>query len=177
MEKVAVGSKNPVKAGCVKKGFSSYCPEKKFDFLAVDVPSGVNDQPMSDKECILGAKNRARRVLKKTKARYGVGVEGGIIKADGQHFARAWVAIVDKEGTVGLGSSLSAPLPPKFMNLIKSGVELGEANDIITGGKNTKHKEGYFGFISDNLITRERGYIDAVVMALSRFKKSKVFRE
>jgi len=177
MEKVAIGSKNPVKIGCAKKAFSSYWPEKKFNFLSMDVPSGVDDQPISDKKCILGAKNRAKRALKKTEADYGIGIEGGIIKVNDQYFARGWVAIVNKKGVIGLGSSLSAPIPPKFMRLINNEVELGKVNDMITGRKNTKHREGYFGFISDNLITRERAYIDAAVMALARFKKPEIFEK
>ncbi len=175
MKKVAIGSRNPIKIDCAKKAFRKYLPGIEFEFVAESVPSGVKDQPMSDKECILGAKNRAKRVLQKMKANYGVGIEGGIVKVNSQYFARAWVAIVNEEETIGLGSSLSAPIPPKFMKLIDNGVELGEANDVITGRKNTKHKEGYFGFISDNIITREKGYIDAVIMALARFKKSEIF--
>ncbi len=177
MKRVAIGSRNPVKINCVKKAFRKYLPKVKFEFIAQSVPSGVEDQPMSDRECILGAKNRAKRVLQKLKADYGVGIEGGIIKIDGQYFARAWVAIVNNKGVIGLSSSLSAPMPPKFMKLINNGMELGKANDMITGGKNTKHKEGYFGFISDSIITRKKGYIDAVVMALARFKKSNLFME
>jgi len=48
---------------------------------------------------------------------------------------------------------------------------------MITGKENTKQDNGYFGIISDNLITREKGYIDAVIMALARFKKPEIFEE
>ncbi|MCJ7827592.1 inosine/xanthosine triphosphatase, partial [Patescibacteria group bacterium] len=101
MKKVAVGSGNPVKLGCTQKAFTSYWSGKKFEFVAEGVRSGVADQPMSDEECIKGAKHRAKKVLEKMKADFGVGIEGGIIKADGQYFARAWVAIVDWKETVG----------------------------------------------------------------------------
>jgi len=63
------------------------------------------------------------------------------------------------------------------MKLINKGVELDKANDMITGKENTKQDNGYFGIISDNLITREKGYIDAVIMALARFKKPEIFEE
>lgn len=177
MEKVAIGSQNPVKISCIKKAFLAFWREKEFDFISISVPSGVNEQPKSDKECILGAKNRAKKALKMAKTDFGVGIEGGIIETDKHFFARAWVVIIDNKGRIGLGSSLSAPVPSRYMNLINKGIELGKANDIITGVENTKHKNGYFGFISDNLITREKGYVDAVVMALARFKKPEIFKE
>jgi len=107
---VAIGSQNPVKVNCTKKAFSSYLPKAKFEFISITVPSGVSDQPFSDKECILGAKNRAQRVLKSAKSDYGVGIEGGIIKINGDYFACAWVVVVNEKGAVGLGSSLSAPV-------------------------------------------------------------------
>lgn len=91
MKTVAIGSQNPIKITCTKKAFSSYWPKTEFEFIPVTVPSGVNDQPLSDKECILGAKNRAKRALKGAFSDYGVGIEGGIIKVNGKFFARAWV--------------------------------------------------------------------------------------
>lgn len=177
MVTVAIGSQNPVKVNCTKKAFSSCWPKIEFEYIAVTVPSGVKDQPLSDKECILGAKNRAKRALKIAKTDYGVGIEGGIIKMNGNFFARAWVVVVNKMGVVGFGSSLSAPVPPKYMKLIKKGIELGKVNDMITGRENTKHDNGYFGFISDNLVTREKGYTDAVIMALARFRKPEIFED
>ena len=174
---VAIGSQNPVKINCTKKAFFLYLSKVKFEFVSVSVPSGVNNQPMSDEESILGAENRAKRAIKVAHTDYGVGIEGGIMKVRRKYFCRAWVVVVSKKGVVGLGSSLSAPLPQKYMSLITKGVELGKANDMISGKENTKQENGYFGFISDNLITREKGYTDAVIMALSRFKKPKVFEK
>jgi non-canonical (house-cleaning) NTP pyrophosphatase len=85
------------------------------------------------------------------------------------------MAVVNAKGNFGIGSTLSAPLSRKFLKLVNSGIELGKVTDIISKQKDTKHKGGYFGFVSDNLITREKGYIDGVVMALVRFKKTKYF--
>lgn len=177
MIKVGVGSQNPVKVNCVKKAFTVCWPKKKFVFVSQSVSSGVNDQPRSDEECVLGAKNRAEQVLKETKANFGVGIEGGIVKMGEHFFARAWVVVIDNKGNTGLASSVSAPMSKRHMDLINSGIELGKADDMITGRKNTKQKEGYFGFISSKLITREKGYIDAVIMALARFKKLKLFSQ
>lgn len=176
MKKVAIGSHNPVKIAATRKAFLSLWPKGQFEFIDFEIISGVNDQPMSDEESIKGAKNRAKGVLRKTKADYGVGIEGGICKVGDCYFARAWAVVVDRKGNVDFGSSISAPLPPKFMKLIHKGMELGRANDIITGRENTKQKEGYFGLISNNLITREKGYVDGVIMALAPFKNRGIFK-
>lgn len=173
--KVAIGSKNPVKLQATKNAFMFVWPDKDFEFISVETNSGVNDQPMSDEETIKGAESRAKQAQEKIKADFGVGLEGGICKINNQYFARAWMAVMDKNGDIGLGSTLSAPLPDKFMKLINDGVELGKAHDIITGRENTKQQEGYFGFISSNHITREKGYINAMIMALAKFKKPDIF--
>lgn len=176
MKKVAIGSHNPVKIEATRRAFSSLWPEERFEFAGVDASSGVSDQPMSDEECVKGARNRAKDALRKAKADYGVGIEGGICKVDDCYFARAWVVVVDQKSGVGSGSTISAPMPPKFMELIHSGMELGKANDILTGRENTKQKEGYFGLITNNLITREKGYTDGVIMALASFKNKDIFK-
>ena len=122
-----------------------------------------------------GQKTGRKRHRKGKKPITEWGSRAGICRVSGQYFVRAWTVIVNKRGQIGSSSSLSAPLPQKFMRLIEDGVELGKANDIISGRKNTKHKEGYFGFISDSLVTREKGYVDSVIMALACFKKPGLF--
>jgi len=84
--------------------------------------------------------------------------------------------VIDQKGTMGFGSSISAPVAPKFIKLIQEGIDLGKATDIVSGKENTKQKEGYFGLISNNLITREKGYTDAVIMALAPFKNKNIFK-
>jgi len=173
--KVAIGSRNIVKIQAVKKAFQSVWPDKNFKFISVEVNSRVNSQPMSDQESIRGAKNRAKEAIEKTNAYFGAGLEGGICQIENQYFVRAWIVIVDQRGNLGMSSTLSAPLSRKFLKLINNGKELGEVTDIISQQKDTKYKQGYFGFISDDLITREKAYIDGVIVALAKFKKFDVF--
>ncbi len=76
--KVAIGSQNPTKVNAVKKAFEKVFPNISWEFTGVDVPSGVADQPMTDRESISGATNRAKQSLKKCNADFGVGIEGGM---------------------------------------------------------------------------------------------------
>jgi len=63
--KVAVGSINPAKIKAVAMAFTKVWPKEKWEFFGIDATSGVSHQPMSDKESIRGAKQRATLALKK----------------------------------------------------------------------------------------------------------------
>ena len=165
--KVSIGSLNPVKISAVEKAFQMRFKEKSF-FCYHKVPSGISDQPYND-ETRIGAVNRAKMTLKAAEqAEYGVGIEGGIEIRDDIAFVNAWCAIVDMEGNVNFGHSFGVPLPKVIMNKIKNeGMELGDAHDELVGETNTKQKEGWFGLATDNHVTREHGYINMVLAALT----------
>ena len=67
MSKVIVASTNPVKRNAAQQGFLKVFPDKKFVFSGVKIPSGVSDQPMTDKETYQGALNRAKNAKAKLK--------------------------------------------------------------------------------------------------------------
>jgi len=106
--KVIVGSKNPVKVGAVEESFHRYWPD--CEVIGADVASGVSAQPMSEKETINGARQRAYAALKAdSTAMYGVGVEGGVTELNptspnwsgmrggkGRLFECAWVCVVKR---------------------------------------------------------------------------------
>jgi inosine/xanthosine triphosphatase len=173
--KVAVGSKNSVKINAVKDAFRLVFPQKRWDVIGIDVESGVSNQPMSDRESIKGARNRAKKALKILKADFGVGLEGGLHEIDGRWFDNGWIAVIDKNGKEGFGSTVKMPTPEKLMELIHKGIELGVANDILFKRTNSKHAEGHFGIMTNNIITRTSGYRDGVVAALTRFIHPEIF--
>lgn len=173
--KVAVGSLNPVKINATKKAFSSVWPKKSWEVVGVDVASGVSNQPMSDSESIRGATNRARRSLQKSKADFGVGLEGGLQKIGKKWFDCGWMVIIDKSGNKGVSSTARIETPSKLMKLIKQGKELGEANDLYFKRKFSKQAEGHFGLMTNGLITRTDGYQHGLIMALTRFIHPKMW--
>jgi inosine/xanthosine triphosphatase len=169
-KKVAVGSKNPVKIEAVKLAFNDVWPEIEWEVIGADVGSGVSDQPMSDRESIRGATNRAKRSRKLHNADFGVGIEGGLQKHGKEYVDAGWMVVVAKDGRVGIGASVSMHTPHKMMRMVlDEGKELGEVCDIIFKRKNTKHAEGQFGLMTKNLITRTEGYRQGVISALVRF--------
>jgi inosine/xanthosine triphosphatase len=172
--RVAVGSKNPVKIKSVKLAFEALWPERKWQVEGIEVDSGISDQPMSDEESsdeesIEGAYNRARKALKELKSDYGVGLEGGL-QLTGDHWLDCgWVVAVDKKGNEGIGSTVKMVVPKKMMDMIHDGKELADACDTLFNETNSKHKEGHFGLMTKNQITRTDGYKDGVIAALSFF--------
>lgn len=175
--KVAVGSHNPVKIEAVRIAFSTVWPDEHWEVFGTAVSSGVADQPMSDEESIRGAGNRARAAREISRADWGVGLEGGLHEINGQYFDCGWVTVIDAVGSEGIGSTVRILTPPKIMELIHGGKELGEANDMVFGTANSKQQEGHFGLMTRNAITRTGGYRDGVIVALSRFVHPHLFED
>lgn len=173
--KVAVGSKNPVKIKAVRLAFQTVWPDRKWSVSGVEAASGVSVQPMSDIESITGARNRAILAVKKLRADFGVGLEGGLQKIGKEYFDCGWVVVLDQNGNEGMGSTARILVPKKLIKMIKRGRELGEINDMVFGKRNSKQAEGYFGTMTNNAITRLKAYKHGVIVALSRFIHPNLF--
>lgn len=165
---VAVGSTNPTKLNPVKKVFSCHFP--KAEVVGVTVPSGVKDQPMHVDEMYKGALTRAKNALKKVKsATYGVGIEGGLHKYSYGWFEHSIVVIVDKKGTIGIGSSGGLILPKIVVREIQKGKNLEQVIDKLFKTKNIGKKIGMFGIMTKKVVTRAEGVMHGVAFALARF--------
>lgn len=164
----AVGSENPVKINCVAEAIAEFRPGAKA--VGVNTDSGVSHQPLSDHEMLTGALNRARQALAKIpEADFGVGIEGGTLDTEDGMWAYAWVVVVDREGRVGKGQTGRFLLPEAVAQMVREGMELGEADDHFFGRDNSKQKEGAIGILSGGRITRLTLYKPAVTFALLRF--------
>jgi inosine/xanthosine triphosphatase len=170
MGKIIIASKNPVKIQAVKNGFEKMFLNQEFEFIGVSVPSNVPDQPMSNAETFLGAKNRAFNAAHEIKdADFYVGIEGGIEEIEDEMQAFAWIFV---KSATKYGKSRTATffLPKQVVKLIKEGKELGEADDIIFNRNNSKQENGAVGILTGNIIDRTQYYTEAVILALIPFK-------
>lgn len=173
---VVVGSQNPVKIQAVLSGFQKIWPKETWQVKGVSVASGVSHQPMSSKESLAGAQNRAIRALKASPtATYAVGLEGGLEQVNGIWFDCGWCVIVDRRGIQGVATSARIETPETIMKHIQQGKELGDAIDIIFDRHNAKQAEGQFGLMTNGVVTRTDGYIQAVCLALSRYLHPEIF--
>jgi inosine/xanthosine triphosphatase len=171
--KVAVGSTNPIKIQAVMEAFQETFGDVEVRGIKVD--SEVSDQPFKD-EVIKGSVNRAKNVLKLIDADFGIGIEGGVMKLGERWYNLGFVAIVDREGGMGTGTSGWFECPPTILELLKSGRELGEVMDDLTGRTDTKKQEGAIGIFTKGKVSRKDLYKHGVFMALISFLSPEVFR-
>lgn len=168
--KIVVASANPVKVNAAHEGFRQMFPELNFSVKPVSVPSGVADQPFSDEETLSGAQNRVANAEKAhPDADYWIGIEGGVQNLAGELTAFAWVAVRSKS-MQGKARSGTFFLPGAVQELVEQGIELGTADDMVFGSKNSKQAGGAVGLLTGNVVNRQQLYQQAVALALIPFK-------
>ena|SRR3989338_1271284 len=174
--KIVVASKNPVKLKAAEEGFKKMFPGGSFETIGVSVPSGVSDQPRSDKEALEGATNRAENAkAAMPEADFWVGLEGGVEDRDEGMIVFAWTVVLGKHGRIGRGKNSSFFLPPRIAELIREGKELGDADDIVFGRTNSKQANGAVGLLTNDVITRTVQFVEGVVLALIPFKNEGLY--
>ena len=131
---------------------------------------------MGNEQTIKGSLNRAKNAYKKYPgADYYVGLEGGLEELDGSLYAFGWVSVKGKNKT-GKGRSPSNVLPEAETKLIRSGKELGVADDIVFGRKNSKVSNGTIGLLTHDLVTRGDAFTVATILALIPFMNPKLYK-
>lgn len=165
--KIAVGSTNPVKVAAVGDIVARKWPAAEI--IAIDVPSGVSSMPMSDKETLTGAKNRAQAALAATQADLGVGLEGGVNQEASGLMLMGWVVVVDGNGRCGVGGAARLPLPEHIAQRVRTGEELGNVMDDVLNEENIKQKGGAVGALTDGLVMRQDTFAIGVAYALAPF--------
>lgn len=166
--RIAIGSTNPVKRRAAESVLGGLYATAEF--IAVEVDSGVPAQPWGEVETRTGAINRARAAQRACNADLGVGFEGGVMDTEIGIFLCAWVAVADRAGSVGVGGSTNMQLPPAVADLLRQGIELGEAMDRLFSTEGLKHREGAVGAFTDGLVTRQEAFEFSLKLALARFR-------
>lgn len=174
--KVLVASQNPVKIAAVASAFSNFFSDCQT--TGKSAPSGVADQPLNE-ATFAGAENRARFLLENhaDQADYFVGIEGGLIHCFNTWLALGAVCIMNSKGVKGLGISPGFQLPDKIIARLQAGEELGHVIDAISGEHNTKQKSGAIGFLTNEVMDREKLYVSGIIMALVPFLNQPIFTE
>lgn len=146
---IAVGSQNPAKLGPVQRSLPN------VNVVGIDVPSGVSDQPRSEKETRQGAMNRAKAVLGAyPDALIGIGLEGGVVLVEDRLFLTNWGALHTKKGNTYLAAGLRIPLPDEVAKEVIGGDELGPVMDRYTKKQDTRKSEGAVGTFTNGRILR-----------------------
>ncbi|RTE85589.1 MULTISPECIES: inosine/xanthosine triphosphatase [Gammaproteobacteria] len=171
---IRVGSQNPVKVNAAKVTLARYFPEAELDVQGVSVPSEVSDQPMSEQETLLGAKNRVVNLQQQTEADFYVAFEGGVDQFSYGTATFAYVVIQHKNQTA-VGRTGDLPIPDVFYQELKAGKELGDVLDDHFQTQNIKQKGGAIALLTEQLETRESTYVQAMTLAMARIVNSSLF--
>lgn len=171
MSRIIVASTNPVKIAAALAGFQRMFPHETYTASGVNVPSGVSHQPMSDDETLFGATTRAENARQHSPdADYWVGIEGGVDTHSGALQSFAWVCVIGAQGQVGKARTAAYYLPEETASLVRGGMELGDADDVVFGRSNSKQQNGSVGLLTGDVIDRTAYYVPAVILALIPFK-------
>jgi inosine/xanthosine triphosphatase len=130
---------------------------------------------MGEAETYRGAWNRlqaARRL--RPEADYWIGIEGGNIRNDHGMEVMAWVLVQSPE-RLGKARTAGFYLPPRVIELVDQGYELGHADDLVFGVENSKQTGGSSGLLTDGVMNRHRFYVSAVILALIPFLKPDIY--
>lgn len=186
---VAIGSKRAPKIKAVEIAFREIASRNAAfqitQILSRDVESDTLETPVSIEHLTEGAFNRVRNLqalLNRDNvfADIFIGMEGGLHQvhhASGTHtFLQSWVFASD--GTTGhFGSSGNLPLPDSITGQIYSeGESLGTVIDTFSGRVGVRNREGSFGILTDNHITRAQSFQTALLAALAPFYNQNLYQ-
>lgn len=173
---VVVGSENEPKRLAVEKAFGSAFLGEEMVVESVAAQSDVASHPITIEESIAGAENRARNAVRlRPGADYYVGIEGGLLPVRDVALEIGWVAIISSYNKIGIGSSLGIELRGRLRRAVESGEELSVALSRHHGLIDIGKANGYYGVTTNNLVTRESGYVPAIIAALAPFLHPEYF--
>lgn len=146
--------------------------------VARSVKTSAPAMPLTDWALMQGARERAlavRDILvqQKLETDLYVGLEGGFhsISVDGQWhtFLRGWAFVTDGErGSFGMAPSISVP-EAIVKRVIQGKRELGFVIDDVAGVRDVRSKQGAWGVLSRDLLTRSMSFEAALIAAFAPF--------
>jgi inosine/xanthosine triphosphatase len=165
--KVAIGTLNRAKTAAVQNVINTYFDD--VEFLEVDVPSNVSNQPFSDEETRQGAINRALNALEAIGADLNFGLEGGVREMEGILYCCNWGALALKNGQVLTAAGALFMLPEEIAEKLRDGKELGPVMDEYANEKGTRHHKGAIGILTANLISRTEMFEHIVKILVGQY--------
>ncbi|MGB8510133.1 MAG: inosine/xanthosine triphosphatase [Pyrinomonadaceae bacterium] len=185
---IALGSARAAKVMAVRAACARIASvERAWDraeIVARPVETSIPAMPLTDSHLMRGARERAdavRALLKSERgsANYYVGLEGGFhsITIDGARhtFLRGWAYASDgARGYFGAAPSVSVPLDI-VQRVERTGRELGEVMDEVAGERDVRSRQGAWGVLTRDLLTRSVSFETALLAALAPFYNARLY--
>ena len=154
------------------------------DLIARPVETNVPAMPLNDWELMQGARERAlavRDLLRKQRrdADIFVGLEGGFhsisLGGEWHTFLRGWAYATDGE-TEAFGGTPSISVPASLAKKVIEGRrELGLVIDEVAGIHDVRSRQGAWGILSRELVTRSMSFEVALIAAFAPFYNKKLY--
>src|SRR5215212_9962666 len=153
--------------------------------VARRVETSAPAMPLTDWQLMEGARERALAVRdslnsRRLEADIYVGLEGGFhsisIGGEWHTFLRGWAYATDGEDKAAFGAAPSISVPPEIVKRVVQGrSELGAVIDEVTGGRDIRSKQGAWGVLSRDLVTRSMSFELALIAAFAPFYNPKLY--
>lgn len=150
--------------------------------VTVNVPA----MPLTDWQLMQGARERALAVRdslisRRMEADIYVGLEGGFhsisIEGEWHTFLRGWAFATDgKKHAFGAAPSISVP-PGIVKRVVEGRRELGLVIDEVAGMRDVRSKQGAWGVLSRDLMTRSMSFEVALIAAFAPFYNARVYEQ
>ncbi len=166
--KIAIGSQNKAKVEALAEIIQEYPHLKNAEIVALNVASGIAEQPKTLEETMEGAANRAKNAFEN--CQYSFGIESGLMavpKIKSGVMDVCACAIYDgKEYYFGLSSAWEAP--QKVVEYMNQGFNMTEASVKagLSDNPNLGAAEGLIGVVTKGRLTRKGYTKEAIRTAL-----------
>jgi inosine/xanthosine triphosphatase len=154
--------------------------------LARAVEISAPAMPLNDWQLMQGARERALAVRDQLRAQRReadiyVGLEGGFhsisIEGEWHTFLRGWAfATNGKDGTFGGTPSISVPAA-LAKKVIEGRRELGLVIDEVAGLQDVRSRQGAWGILSRDLVTRAMSFEIALIAAFAPFYNKEMYTD
>ncbi len=188
IERIALGSDRAAKIMAVRASIARVAEIdsgwRDASVVARSVKTDAPAMPLNDWELMSGARQRAlavREILieQELGADLYVGLEGGFhsISVEGEWytFLRGWAFVTDGErGSFGMSPSISVP-DAIVKDVIGGKRELGIVIDEVAGVRDVRSKQGAWGVLSRDLLTRSMSFEAALIAAFAPFYNPELY--
>ena len=190
IERIALGSDRAAKIMAVRAAVARVAEIDSawldVNVVARKVQTDAPAMPLNDCQLMSGARQRALAVQEvligqKLEADLYVGLEGGFhsIQLEGEWhtFLRGWAFVTDGErGSFGMSPSIAVP-EAIVESVVKGKRELGEVIDEVAGMRDVRSRQGAWGVLSRDLLTRSMSFEAALIAAFAPFYNREMFAE
>lgn len=180
---IAVGSTNPAKVVAVKEVIMDSPRFSKADVVSMNTSSDVSDQPLSLRETIQGAKNRAKSAFKGSESyQYGVGIESGLMEASDAStgFLHISVCCIYDGVNYYTGLSTGFEIPPQVLRLVlDQKMDLSQAclQSGISHNTSIGSTEGLIGVLTKGKVDRKEYSKQCVITAVIQLENSEWYTQ